>query len=234
MGNHLSTPRMKGLARQTILGFVILAVILGAGIFVPAWTLDYWQAWCFIAVYLGCAVLITIYLWIYDPKLLERRVRGGPIAEKRKTQQIISLFASIGYIGLLAIPALDHRLQWSHVPRAVVVLGDVLVAVGCYLVFLVFRENSFTSATIEIAGDQKVISTGPYSIVRHPMYSGALILLFGTPLALGSYWGLVALVAMIPAFLWRVFDEESFLAKNLPGYEEYQAKVRWRLIPGII
>ncbi len=233
MGNHLSTPRMKGLGRKTILGFAILVVMLAAGIFLPAWTLNYWQAWVFLAVYLTGAVLITVNLWINDPKLLERRVRGGPAAEKQKTQQIISLFASVGYIALLAVPALDHRLRWSHVPSAVVVLGDVLVVVGFYIVFVVFRENSFTSGTIEVAGDQRVISTGPYSIVRHPMYSGVLILLFGTPLALGSYWGLLALAAMVPALVWRLFDEERFLAKNLPGYEEYQAKVRWRLIPGV-
>jgi protein-S-isoprenylcysteine O-methyltransferase Ste14 len=233
MANHLNTPRMTGLGRKTILGFVILVAMLTAAIFLPAWTLNYWQAWFFLAVYLTCAVLITAYLWINDPKLLERRVRGGPAAEKQKTQQIISLLASVGFIALLAIPALDHRLRWSLVPSAVVVLGDVLVVVGFYIVFVVFRENSFTSATIEVAGDQRVISTGPYSIVRHPMYSGVLILLFGTPLALGSYWGLLALAAMIPALLWRLFDEENFLAKDLPGYQEYQAKVRSRLIPGI-
>jgi protein-S-isoprenylcysteine O-methyltransferase Ste14 len=104
---------------------------------------------------------------------------------------------------------------------------------GFYIVFLVYKENTFASARIEIAKDQRVISTGPYAFVRHPMYAGALLLMTGTPLALGSYWGLLALAAMSPFLLWRILDEERFLAINLPGYREYRAKVRWRLIPNI-
>jgi protein-S-isoprenylcysteine O-methyltransferase Ste14 len=115
----------------------------------------------------------------------------------------------------------------------VVLLGDALVTVGFYFIFLVYRENTFTSATIEVAENQRVISTGPYARVRHPMYASALLYLAGMPLALGSYWGLAALAATVPFLIWRLFDEESFLERNLPGYVEYQKKVRHRLIPRI-
>jgi protein-S-isoprenylcysteine O-methyltransferase Ste14 len=156
---------------------------------------------------------------------------GGPTAEKETTQKIIMLFASIGFIALLVVPALDYRFGWSAVPVLLVIAGDLLVAIGFYFILLVYKENTFTSAIIEIAENQKVISTGPYALVRHPMYASALLYLTGTPLALGSYWGLVALVFMISFLIWRLFDEERFLAKNLPGYMEYQQKVQRRLVP---
>ena len=151
----------------------------------------------------------------------------------RPVERLIMAFTSIGFIALLVVPALDHRFGWSDVPVLAVAAGDALVAVGFYFIFLVYRENTFTSATIEVAEGQKVVSTGPYAIVRHPMYASALLYLVGTPLALGSYWGLLPLVAMLPFLIWRLFDEEKFLAEHLPGYLEYQKKVTHRLVPGI-
>jgi protein-S-isoprenylcysteine O-methyltransferase Ste14 len=156
---------------------------------------------------------------------------GGPTAEKEKPQKIIMLFASIGFVALLVVPALGHRFMWSSVPLPMVITGDVLTILGFYIIFLVYKENTFASATIEVVGDQKLISTGPYAVVRHPMYAGGLLYLLGTPLALGSYWGLLALGAMMPFLIWRLFDEERFLVKNLPGYAEYEKKVRHRLVP---
>jgi protein-S-isoprenylcysteine O-methyltransferase Ste14 len=134
------------------------------------------------------------------------------------------LFASLGFIGLIVFPALDHRFAWSHMPPYAALAGDVLVVLGWLAIFFVFKENTFTSATIELAPDQKVISTGPYALVRHPMYAGALVMLLGIPIALGSWWGLLVIAAMIPALIWRLIDEENFLARNLPGYVECQKK----------
>jgi protein-S-isoprenylcysteine O-methyltransferase Ste14 len=131
----------------------------------------------------------------------------------------------------MILPSLDHRFSWSAVPLPVVVLGDVLTVLGFFIVFRVFKENTFTAATIEVASDQRVISTGPYAIVRHPMYSGTLVMLVGTPLVLGSWWGLLMFVLMIFAIAWRALDEERFLRKNLPGYAEYCQIVRYRLVP---
>jgi protein-S-isoprenylcysteine O-methyltransferase Ste14 len=166
-----------------------------------------------------------------DPQLLERRMRGGPSAEKEPAQKIIMFFASLGFIGLIVVPALDHRFGWSHMPPIVCIAGDALVLFGWFAIFLVFEENTFSAATIQLAPDQKVVSTGPYALVRHPMYAGALVMFLGMPIALGSWWGLLVFVAMIPALIWRLLNEEKFLAKNLPGYADYQKKMPYRLVP---
>ncbi len=215
------------------LSLAVLAVVMGLLLFVPAGTVRYWQGWVYLGVFLGAAVLTTLYLSRHDPALLERRLSGGPTAEQRPAQKIIMAWTSLGFIALMVVPALDYRFGWSVVPLAGVFAGNVMVAVGFYFIFLVYKENTFTSATIEIAKDQHVISTGPYAIVRHPMYASALLYLAGTPLALGSYWGFIPLVGTLPFLIWRLFDEERFLAQNLPGYTDYQKKVRHRLIPGI-
>ncbi len=224
---------MSNLNRKAWLGLGFLAVSMALLLFLPAGTAGYFQAWGFLAVFFGASVSITLYLMKNDPALLERRLSAGPTAEKEKSQKIIMLFASIGFIALLVVPALDHRFRWSSVPLYMVIAGDALTALGFYIVFLVYKENPFTSATIEVAEDQKVITTGPYAVVRHPMYAGSFLYLFGMPLALGSYWGLLVLAAMTPFLMWRLFEEERFLAGNLPGYAEYCANVRWRLIPHV-
>ena len=222
---------MKKLNLRAWLALAGLAVVMGLLLFVPAATLRYWQAWMYLSIFTSATVLTTLYLLRKDPALLERRMRGGPTAERQPAQKFIMLCTSIGFVALLVVPAFDHRLGWSTVSLGGVVAGDVLVAIGFYLIFLVYRENTFASATIEVAENQKVISTGPYAIVRHPMYASAFIYLLGTPLALGSYWGLVPVAVMMPFLIWRLFDEERFLARNLPGYTEYQKRVQHRLVP---
>src|SRR5208283_3660590 len=224
---------MRNLNAQAWLSLVGLTVLMGLLIFIPAGTIDYWQAWVYLFVFIGASLLTTLYLMKKDPALLNRRMRGGPTAEKRRTQKLIMLCTSICFIALLVVPALDHRFRWSAMLLSCVIVGDVLVAIGFYFIFLVYKENTFSSATIEVAEDQKVISTGPYAVVRHPMYASAFLYLVGTSFALGSFWGLLALLAMMPFLIWRLYDEESFLAGNLPGYTEYQKKVRHRLIPFI-
>jgi protein-S-isoprenylcysteine O-methyltransferase Ste14 len=214
-------------------GLAFLASAMALVLFLSAWTIDYWQAWVYLGIFFGASIPITIYLMKNDPALLRRRLSAGPTAEKRKAQKLAMLFASIGFIAVLVVPALDHHFNWSSVPLFAIIAGDGLTALCFYITFLVYKENTFTSATIEIAQDQKVICTGPYAIVRHPMYAGGSLLFLGTPLALGSYWGLLAFGATLPALIWRLLDEERLLAENLPGYVEYCAKVRWRLIPGI-
>jgi protein-S-isoprenylcysteine O-methyltransferase Ste14 len=214
-------------------GLLFLFVAMAALLFVPAGTSDYWQAWMFLAVYFACSLALSLYLMIADPALMQRRMRGGPTAEKEPVQKIIMIITSLGFVGLLVVPALDHRFAWSQMSPTMALAGDVLVGIGWLAIFFVFRENSFTSATIELAPDQKVISTGPYALVRHPMYAGALVMLLGIPIALGSWWGILVLAAILPALIWRLFEEEKFLARNLAGYVEYQNKVRYRLIPAI-
>jgi protein-S-isoprenylcysteine O-methyltransferase Ste14 len=207
--------------------FVIVATLLFGG----ASTFDWWQAWLYLTVYFAASLAITLYLIVKDPALLARRMRGGPWAEKQPAQKLIMLLASAAFIALAVVPAFDKRFGWSHTPAAIAVVGDLLVALGWFGIYRVFRENSFTSATIELVPDQRVISTGPYAIVRHPMYSSALVMLLGAPIALGSWWGVLALAMILPALVWRIFDEEKFLAANLPGYAAYKEEVRYRLIP---
>jgi protein-S-isoprenylcysteine O-methyltransferase Ste14 len=222
---------MNNLARDAVLGLAQLITVLGILLFAPAWTLGYWQAWVYWFVFAASSALITAHLWKNDPKLLERRIIAGPSAETEKSQKWIQLFASLIFMGALILPSLDHRFSWSVVPLPVVAAGDLLVALGFLIVLLVFRENTFTAATIAVTIEQKVVSTGPYAIVRHPMYSGALIMLLGTPLALGSWWGLLMFIPMIFTVAWRARDEERFLFKHLSGYKEYCQIVRYRLFP---
>ena len=209
----------------------VLVALMGLLLFLPAGTVHYWQAWVYLSIFTGASVLTTLYLMREDPALLERRMSGGPTAEKRPVQQFIMLCTSIGFIALLVVPAFDQRFRWSHVLLGGVLAGELLVAIGFYLIYRVYRENTFTSATIEVTENQTVISTGPYAIVRHPMYASASLYLLGTPLALGSWWGFVPIAATLPFLVWRLFDEERFLARNLPGYAEYQQQVRHRLVP---
>ena len=219
------------LRARACLALAALAVVIGLLLFVPAGSLHYWQAWTYLAIFMAASVLTTLDLMKRDPALLERRMSGGPFAEKEPTQRLIMLCASIGFAALLIVPALDHRFGWSVVPLGGVLAGDAFVAIGFYLISLVFRENTFAAATIKVGEGQEVISTGPYAIVRHPMYASASLYLLGTPLALGSFWGIVPMVAMMPVLMWRLIDEERFLANNLAGYTDYQRRVRYRLVP---
>jgi len=213
------------------LALAILAIAMGLLIFVPAGTIHYWQGWVYLSIFMGASVLTTLDLMRRDPALLERRMRGGPTAESEPTQKLIMLFAPMGFVALLIVPALDHRLGWSAVPLGGVVAGNVLVAIGFYFIVLVYRENTFASATITVGQGQSVISSGPYAIVRHPMYASASLYLLGTPLALGSYWGIIPMFVMMPVLIWRLIDGERVLAKSLSGYTDYQKRVRHRLVP---
>jgi len=214
-------------------GTGFLAVAMGLLLFLPAGAIRWWEAWVYLGVFFGASIPITIYLMRRDPALLHRRLAAGPAAEKEPAQKLIMLMASLGFIATLVVPAFDYRYSWSSTPTYVALLGDALAALCFAITFLAYKENTFASATIEVARDQRVISTGPYAIVRHPMYVGGLLLFIGTPLALGSYWGLVASIAVLPALIWRLLDEERLLSRDLPGYAEYCEKVRWRLIPRV-
>jgi protein-S-isoprenylcysteine O-methyltransferase Ste14 len=200
-------------------------------LFVSAGTLRYWQAWLYLAVYFAASIAITVYLMKRDPALLARRMSGGPFAEKEPAQKIIMALTSVGFIALNVVPALDHRSGWSYLSVYAVLLGNLLVLLGWLGIYFVFRENSFAASTIQTSADQRVISTGPYAWVRHPMYAAALVMLLGISPALGSWWGLLILLAILPALIWRLLNEERFLARNLPGYVEYQRTVHYRLIP---
>jgi protein-S-isoprenylcysteine O-methyltransferase Ste14 len=221
------------LTTQTLLSAVGGVILLGALLFIPAGTLDYWHAWVFIVVFVASTQVIGIYLTLKDPALLERRKKFGPTAEQRPAQRIVISLGILSFLGVLVISALDHRFSWSTVSPVVAVVGDVLVALGLFINLVVFRANTYGASNIEVAEGQTVISTGPYGIVRHPMYSGVLIMVVGVPLALGSWWGLLMVMVAVPALVWRVLDEEALLRADLAGYTEYMDDVHYRLVPFI-
>jgi protein-S-isoprenylcysteine O-methyltransferase Ste14 len=224
---------MKNLNVRAFSGLLFLIIVIAAMLFLPAWTINYWQAWVFLIVFFVTVSVITLYLMKKDPKLLERRVKAGPVAEKQISQKIIQSLASLAFISIFVLSAIDYRFKWSSVPIYIIVAGDIIVFLGLIIVFFVFRENTFTSAIIEVDIKQKVISTGPYRQLRHPMYTGAIIMLLGVPLSLGSWWGILTVIPLMLVIIPRLLDEEKFLTKNLPGYSDYKKEVRYRLIPFI-
>lgn len=217
--------------RKAAIGLAQVAATL-ALLFAPAGTLRFWQAWVYLVVVACASALIVVYLRRKDPQLLERRSRG-PQAEKELSQKLIHFVIILSYAGAVVLSSFDHRFMWSHVPLFVEIAGYAIVAFGCFIYFIVFRENTFGAATIEVVPEQHVISSGPYAIVRHPMYIGLLTVFIGTPLALGSWWALLTLIPALPTLALRIRYEERFLTQNLPGYPTYCQKVPHRLIPKI-
>jgi protein-S-isoprenylcysteine O-methyltransferase Ste14 len=218
---------------KAALGLTNLVVVLALALFAPAGTVRWMYGWVFLGLFCASALAITLYLARKDHALLQRRTQAGPFAEKERSQKIIQGFASISFLSTVVVPALDHRFGWSHAPLPLVAVGDALVLLGFLVVFLVFRENTFTSSVIEVAAGQQVIDSGPYSVVRHPMYAGALVLVAGISIALGSLVGLASLPPFAAVIVWRLLDEERFLVGHLPGYAAYRERTRFRLIPHI-
>ncbi|MFH0922606.1 MAG: isoprenylcysteine carboxylmethyltransferase family protein [Candidatus Micrarchaeota archaeon] len=218
------------LAGKIVLYFFIGIAVTGLFLFVPAGTLDYWQAWLFLAVLFIPAFFVSTYFLKNDPEFLIRRLK---FKEKQGQQKkIVSAVSVLFFIGFL-IPGLDRRYGWSSVPFELSVLAFLVFLLGYFLNFLVFKENSYAGRTVEIFKGQKLVSTGLYSIVRHPMYSAQLLLYVSLPFALGSYWALIPFLAIPIALYYRILNEEKVLLAGLPGYAAYQKKVRYRLIPGV-
>lgn len=210
--------------------FLIGAIALGVVLFIAAGTLHYWQAWMFIVLSNALVAAQGVYLAVKDPELLERRKEIAPEAEATR-QKIILAVGVLCTFGVMVFSALDHRFGWSQAPPFVSWVGAGLMVLSSFVYYLVFRENSFAASSVRTFENQKVISTGPYALVRHPKYVGDIILVAGIPLALGSWWGLAFLVPTIFVLAWRILDEESLLKRDLPGYVEYTGKVRYRLVP---
>jgi protein-S-isoprenylcysteine O-methyltransferase Ste14 len=190
-------------------------VVIGLALFISAGTISYWQAWVYLGVGAASSLPLTLHI-LNDPIQLENRTKAGPAAEQRPIQKIIVACSGIPGIAAFIVPGLDHRFGWSIVPPWLSIVGNVLIIVAMWMVYQVFRENSFGSATVEIAQDQQVISTGPYAIVRNPMYSSAALYFIGMSLALASYWALIPAILTILGLVWRLFDEENSWHKICP------------------
>lgn len=219
------------LLARALAGFIFLFVVIAGVFFGLAGRLDDERAWVTLGVFFGCAGAITVWLWLRDKALLERRVKAGPGSEADPMQNLVQCLAGLVFLASFAVPGLDRRFGWSHAPRVMSLAGDAIIAIGFLIVFLTFRANTFTAGTIEVAEDQQVIDAGPYAVVRHPMYAGALIMMAGIPLALGSWWAFIPAALMVPVIVWRLIREEAFLAAHLPGYAGYRGRVPYRLAP---
>jgi protein-S-isoprenylcysteine O-methyltransferase Ste14 len=219
------------IALQTLATAVGSVAFFGVLLFLPAGTVAYWQAWVFIAVFTVATLVPSAWLAVRHPDVLRRRMKAGPTAESRPVQKLVMSGTLVAVVAALLLSALDHRFGWSTVPTAVVVLGDVLVAAGLAVAQLVVIQNSWAAATITVEQGQQLVSTGLYRLVRHPMYTGGLVMMAGMPLALDSYWGLVAAALAVPLLAMRIIDEEAMLRGDLAGYDEYTRRVRHRLIP---
>ncbi|MGN6570922.1 MAG: methyltransferase family protein [Pseudolabrys sp.] len=212
------------------IAFLVFMALL---VFVPAGTVRFWQAWLFLAVFVILTVTMGLYFVVHDPALVERRMEVGPRAEKEPAQRIAIGILSAALVAMLVVPGLDRRFHWSDVPAWLVILADLALIAGFVVFFYVMKQNTFAAATVRVESGQKVISTGLYGVVRHPMYMGTLPLMAALPLALASYWALLLVIPVLAALVWRLLDEENVLRRDLPGYTDYCAHVRWRLVPGI-
>ncbi|HTW74191.1 MAG TPA: isoprenylcysteine carboxylmethyltransferase family protein [Steroidobacteraceae bacterium] len=217
------------LLRSCILGPVVMLAL----IFVPVWTLRYWQGWAYVCVFVLCSGAYTLYLARHDPALLKRRSEVGISHEKEFTQKVAIALFMAACITLVVLAALDVRFGWSSMPGRVSIIGDLLVVFSFYVFYLVSKVNTYAAANVRVEQGQKVISTGVYRCVRHPMYFAALFLIIGTPLALGSWWTLLLFPLLVAILVMRILNEERVLVRDLPGYPEYMHAVRYRLIPGI-
>lgn len=214
-------------------GTLFLFVIMSVSLFLPFGSLKYSLAWLYLGVFFISVSIITIYLFLFDKHLLKSRLAAGPVAETKPIQKLIQSVAGLAFISIFVVSALDYRHKWSNVPLYNSYLSDAFCGLAFVFLFFVFKQNTFLSATIEVQEKQQVISTGLYAIIRHPMYSSALLLLIFTPIALGSYWGTIPVAILTAVIISRAIDEEQELRKNLIGYEAYCNKVKYRLMPFI-
>lgn len=227
--NHKLLPgELRKLRNTVILRFIMAIVFLAVIFFIPAGTIFYWEAWVYCAMLLIPMLFFLIYLLNKSPETLMRRMK---IKEKEKPQKLFIRLSWLVFLLAFVIPGLDFRFGWSKVPVWLVAVS-ALIILGGYLIFMVVvRENEYAARTVEVEKDQQVISTGPYRLVRHPLYTAVLLIFIFSPLALGSYWALIAFIPLPVLVILRIFNEEKVLSRQLPGYKEYMQKVRYRLIP---
>ena len=224
---------MVSLGIKASASFATRTLIIALMVFVPAGSLDFWQAWVFLPSLLVPQTLMGAYFLKKDPDFLKRRLKCGFRAETRFAQKMIMFLISLSFSLVMVISGFNHRLGWSQIPPIVAITADAIIILGILIQFQAFKANSFASATIGIESDQTVISTGPYAVVRHPMYSGSMLANLFAPIALGSWWAFLPSVALLAGIVLRILDEEKLLRESLPGYEEYCRKVPYRIVPHV-
>ncbi|HRF47872.1 MAG TPA: isoprenylcysteine carboxylmethyltransferase family protein [Anaerolineales bacterium] len=215
---------------QVVIRMILFVPLMVAIVFWPAGTLAFWEGWVYLAVLYLPALYMMGWLLKHSPALLERRMN---LRERTGGQPGIVIVSGVVMIAAFMLPGLDHRLQWSDVPTALVIAADLIVLASYGLVMWVMRTNQYASRVVEVSAAQTVINTGPYAVVRHPMYVGVIGMILATPLALGSFWALLPALGIVPALMARIVGEEAVLRRELAGYSAYVEQVRYRLIPGV-
>ena len=205
---------------------IILSIAVWAVLFIPAGSFKYWEAWVFWIGFSLITFFITVYFTKNDPELLSRRMKHEEKETTKKAPAILKLY----YIGFI-LPGLDFRFHWSNVQIWIVIISNLVAFAGYIFIIFVFKENSYASTVIQVENEQHVITTGPYSIVRHPMYLGMVVMSLFMPLALGSYWATIPMLLIMPITIFRIKAEEEVLLRGLKGYKDYCLKTRYRLIP---
>ena len=225
-----SPDRIRKLKKKVLIRFLAVPFVLGLMFFLPAGTLRYWQAWVYLTILCVPMTFAVVLLLKRDPGLLERRLQ---MKEKEREQKRIIRISYLIFLAIYLLPGFDRRYGWSSVPAGWVIVADILVLAGYALCLRVFWENSYASRTIEVEREQRVITTGPYAVVRHPMYSAVLIMYAISPLALGSMWALISVPFLAALLVARIREEEKLLAEKLEGYRDYMQRVRYRIIPRV-
>jgi protein-S-isoprenylcysteine O-methyltransferase Ste14 len=228
MAASISTP--PGLARTVYTRALLAGPALWAILFIPAGTLAYWEAWLYLAILLIPMFFVFRYLLKHDPQLLERRMQ---MREREVAQRRIISLSYLYFLVAFTLPGFDRRWGWSDVPPLVVIAADLVVMLGYSVFVLVLRENQYAARTIQVEQGQRVISSGPYALVRHPMYLGVTLMYLASPLALGSYWALLPALLIVPILVARIINEEKVLERDLAGYREYTQITKYRLLPGV-
>jgi protein-S-isoprenylcysteine O-methyltransferase Ste14 len=225
--------RVNDLSRKTLAGIARMQGALALMLFVPAWTLAYWQAWLYWVLSTAAAFATALYFLKHDPALMRRRVEVGARVEMLRSQKIIQGIGGVLFGAMFIVAGVEHHVHANRVPAPFVLVADAIVLAGLALTFAVFKANTFTAATVTVEPGQRVVTAGPYAIVRHPMYTASVVWFVATPLALGSPWALVPAVLMSITVALRLVGEERYLRASLRGYDAYCESVRWRLIPGV-
>ena len=216
------------LKSKLVLRFLMAAAVFGAMLFIPAGTLKFWQGWTYLVIWFGLALFAFTYFYKRDPQLVQRRLRRRETVREQKI--IMKIFYVAGAV-IYLLPGLDHRFGWSHSPLWLTILSQAIVFGSYLMMFWVIKVNRFAAAIVQVEPGQQVISSGPYTVVRHPMYLGASVMFLFTPLALGSYWALPGFLLLIPIIVLRLLNEEKVLRQELTGYTEYCLSTRFRLVP---
>lgn len=220
----------KKLIIMALSRFVPGIIIISALLFIPAGTVKFWNAWLFMGVLFIPMLFVILYLIIRDPELLYKRMNTN---EKEKTQKKVVLLTSVVFISAFIIAGLDYRFEWSAIPLILEIISAFIVLIGYLLFYMVMRQNSYASRVVEIQEKQKLIDTGLYGIVRHPMYFAAILMFMFMPLVLGSFFALIPLLVFPFQMNVRMKNEEEILEKGLDGYDEYKKKVKYKILPFI-